>query len=354
MKCGIMSLFGRVGKSRVKMNKITYVASNYRQNEIFDVNNKLINRDNCAYSYFVLRNVFETRGLDLSTYDINHICTSRVVLYNDIPETLPKKEDIYKSYLIILESEVIKNDNWDLKKHAYFNKIFTWNDELVDNEKYFKINFSHLFPKEINKDWHKKTKLCILIAGNKRVTHPLELYSERILAIKWFEKFHPNDFDFYGIGWDNYALKNKYLNFIFNKFKLSTFFKPHYSSYGGKVDTKKDILEKYRFAICYENARDIPGYITEKIFDCFFAGCIPIYWGANNITEHIPKECFIDRREFSSYEALYAYMNNMADSVYLEYLNQIESYLKSQKSKPFSAIYFAETIVDTIVGDIEN
>ena len=48
------------------------------------------------------------------------------------------------------------------------------------------------------------------------------------------------------------------------------------------------------FAICYENARDIPGYITEKIFDCFFAGCVPIYWGgAPNVTDHIPANTFI-------------------------------------------------------------
>jgi hypothetical protein len=33
----------------------------------------------------------------------------------------------------------------------------------------------------------------------------LELYSKRVEAIKWFEKNHPEDFDFYGIGWDRYV-----------------------------------------------------------------------------------------------------------------------------------------------------
>ena len=28
--------------------------------------------------------------------------------------------------------------------HKYFNKIFTWDDKIIDNKKYFKINFSHL------------------------------------------------------------------------------------------------------------------------------------------------------------------------------------------------------------------
>ena len=81
------------------------------------------------------------------------------------------------------------------EKHKYFNKIFTWHDELVDNKKYFKLNFSHLFPKSINKDLSKKQKLCTLIAGNKRVKHSLELYSKRVEAIRWFEKNHPEDFD---------------------------------------------------------------------------------------------------------------------------------------------------------------
>ena len=116
---------------------------------------------------------------------------------------------------------------------------------------------------------------------------------------------------------------------------------------------KKEVLEKYKFAICYENARDIDGYITEKIFDCFFAGCIPIYWGANNVTEHIPKECFIDKREFESYEDLYEYINYMSNEEYLKYINAIENYLNSSKANEFRAEYFANTIVETILNDIK-
>jgi len=45
------------------------------------------------------------------------------------------------------------------------------------------------------------------------------------------------------------------------------------------VGHKKPIMEQYKFSIYHENARNIPGYITEKIFDSFFAGCVPVYWG---------------------------------------------------------------------------
>lgn len=335
------------------MIKISFYINYHLNNELFNINNLIVNRDNFAYSYYLLKKFFYNKNYDLSTYDINSIDDSDIVIYNDMPKVLPNKENIKKSYLLLFESELIKPENWDLKKHKYFNKIFTWDDKIIDNKKYFKINFSHLFPECINKDLSKKEKLCILIAGNKKVNHSLELYSKRVEAIRWFESSHPNDFDFYGIGWDEYTSSNKYIRFFFRKLKLLKLFKTNFLSYKGKVDSKKEVLEKYKFAICYENARDIDGYITEKIFDSFFAGCIPIYWGANNITEHIPNECFIDQREFDSYEKLYEFITKMSEEEYLRYLNAIESYLNSSKADEFRAEYFANTIVNTVLNDIK-
>lgn len=57
---------------------------------------------------------------------------------------------------------------------------------------------------------------------------------------------------------------------------------------------KRSLLSKYQYNICAENSFH-PGYVTEKIFEAFFSGCIPIYWG------HVPvepdilnQECFIN------------------------------------------------------------
>lgn len=335
------------------MKKISFYLDYHLNNKIFDINDTTVNRDNFAYSYFKLKDVFLEYGYDLSTCDINSIEESEIVIYNDMPKVLPKKADVQKSYLIIFESELIRPDNWNLENHKYFHKIFTWNDTFVDNKKYFKINFSHLFPSNINKDLSKKEKLCTLIAGNKLVKHPLELYSKRVEAIQWFEQKHPEDFDFYGMGWDAYTAKNKYLRYFLRKTMLNKLLKPNFPSYKGKVDSKKATLEKYKFAICYENAKDISGYITEKIFDCFFAGCIPIYWGADNIAEHIPKECFIDKREYKTYEELFAVLNNMKDEVYLKYLYNIDMFLKSEASSPYRSETFANVIVNTTL-EIKN
>ena len=321
----------------------------YQQgNVIFDERSKL-NRDNIFNKYIELRNELKKYNYDLSTDDINTIDESDIIFYFDMPRSLPSKRKIKSSYLVIRESELIRPDNYCEKKHKFFNKIFTWNDNLVDNKKYFKLNFCHLFPDFIDKSLAKKKKLCTLIAGNKKVCHPLELYSKRVEAIRWFEHKHPEEFDLYGIGWDKYRFNGskmiRALNFIPGVPKVfAKIFGLGFPSYKGSIANKKSVLESFKFSICYENGRDIPGYITEKIFDSFFAGCVPIYWGANNILDYVPEQCFVDKRNFSTYEELYNFINDISDRDYLNYLESIERYLNSEDAFQFQGKAFAKKI----------
>jgi hypothetical protein len=258
-------------------------------------------------------------------------------------------------YLILWESEIIKPDNWDTNNHKQFRKIFTWKDDIIDNKKYFKINYSHVFPDSINRDLTIKKRLCTLMASDKRVDHPLELYSRRLEAIRWFEKNHPEDFDLYGIGWHGYKLIGRKLSRKLDRFGSFAKLLPlRFPSYRGRVEVKRNVLEHYKFAICYENAKDISGYITEKIFDCFFAGCVPIYWGANNVEDHIPAGCFIDKRKFENYETLYAKLRYMDDKTYFEYLDNIQTYLGSTKSYEFTVDYFIRAIISGLLECVEK
>ena len=49
-------------------------------------------------------------------------------------------------------------------------------------------------------------------------------------------------------------------------------------------DDKMQYLRQFIFNICPENSNSA-GYVTEKIFQSIFSGCIPIYWGSNNRPE---------------------------------------------------------------------
>jgi len=255
-------------------------------------------------------------------------------------------------FLLAWESGIINPRNSDPLYHASFRTIFTYDDNLIDNDRYIKVAYSFDLPENIQKSYDKK-KLCCLIAGNKASTHPLELYSHRLEVIDWFEKNHPDEFDLYGQGWNKIIPPRNLMHRVVNRFTIiNRYVKPSRSSYRGEVNDKSATYAKYLFSICYENARDLPGYISEKIFDSFFAGCVPIYWGAPNIPDHIPESCYIDRRKFKDNEALYIFLSQMRKDAYLEYLHSIEDFLQDSKAGIFSVDYFSKKIVKSILKHI--
>jgi len=336
------------------LKKVSFVIEKlFQDNILFDRNQTKINiRDNVFDKYYKLFDEFKKYDYNVATNDINTITKSDIVIYTDIPKVLPKKNTIEKSYLIMMESRLIRPDNFEIDKHKLFNKIFTWDDNLVDNKKYFKINYAFKLPSKIEKRFNKE-KLCCLIVGNKDSNYANELYSERKRLIRWFEESYPEDFDLFGVGWNEYRFTGIKPIRVFNRIPIVKkimfkYFGEFYPSYKGKVDNKFEIMQNYKFAICYENIKDISGYITEKILDAMFAGCVPIYLGANNITEHIPKNCFIDKRKFKTYKLLYDYINKMSENIYIEYLNNIELFLNSEKGERFSSKSFAQIIVSKI------
>jgi len=218
----------------------------------------------------------------------------------------------------------------------YFSKIVTWADSLVDNRRFFKFYYPvHVdFPRSVMP--FEERKLCVMINRNKDSKHSCSLYGERKKLIEFFENNHSEDFDLYGYGWETAGFKN-YRGTI---------------GLGSSIDawrgTKHECMRNYKFYFAYENMQHIDGYVTEKIFDSFKAGCVPVYWGAQNITDYVPKSCFIDRRDFANDEELYQFLKNMTEEEYGQYLNNIKYFLESSEALLFSWEYFVHVFLDII------
>ncbi len=338
------------------MKKACLVVSHpYLENRIFDSQNSQLNRDNCLAPFHYLQREFLNKGVELSTQDLIPLDEADYIIYNDMPKTLPKPNWKDKCHLLILESPLVVKNSWEGDRLDHFAKVYSWNDDVTDEKKFIKVNYSFEFPEKIKVSGHRD-KLCCLISANKNSDEVNELYSERLKTIDWFQRNSLEDFDLYGIGWDRPArssLSGKVVNKVLDFFpRLLTFYPVNkYPSYKGMVQSKKSVLENYTFSICYENIHGLKGYITEKIFDSFFAGCIPIYWGADNITEYIPRNCFIDRREFTSNSELYDYLKSLTDLDCLNFRENIDSFLKSDQAKLFSVNTFAESITTSVLGD---
>jgi len=282
---------------------------------------------------YVIAKYFKSKKYEINTVDITPIKEADFIIFFDLnPKYILQaytSNKLHKSIYIPFEPPVVRelhkpeNLRWISK---LFGAVLTWQDYLVDNQKFFKF----YFPMPSQSIEYEKTnfhdkKYITTIVGYKKSNKPNELYSKRIEAIQYFQNKY-DDFEFFGAGWDK------------NEFK----------SYGGKVDSKYDVLKKYKFTLCYENECDIAGLISEKIFDCFYARTIPIFWGASNVENYFPKDTYIDKRDFNSYEELDNYLSNMNEDEYNQRIEAIEKYLASEKFKNFSSESFAENVFNAI------
>lgn len=260
------------------------------------------------------------------------------------------------SFLILHECSVVKPNNWITSSHLHWTKIFTWNDDYAYRDPYVKLNMP---ARKIPENWFKYEiphGFSTLVASNKKSFRSKEAYSDRLECINWFEKHQPEDLDLYGYGWDQYRLPDA--NRIFEKInKFSPLMRaigPRYNVWKGELKSKRDIAGRYKFQFAYENAKDIPGYILEKIIDTFLLGSVPIYLGASNTSNYIPSDCFIDLNEFSNYKDLHIYLSSMSDQEYLGYLERIKKFIDGPDFHPFSVDCYVDTIISTITNELSE
>lgn len=224
--------------------------------------------------------------------------------------------------------EVMTPVNWNSKKQL----VMINSNKRALQWSWPKLSISEIskFPKalisNINSTWIKSIDPIM----------KSEIYLERLKCIKYFSKYE--GFDLFGFGWDNRqnALNTEMLQSV-------------QKCYRGTIPDKAKLeyLQKYKFSIVFENTV-FPGYLTEKIFDCFFAGAIPIYLGDPKIEEKIPSDCFIDARKFRSYEALHDFFCSISEKKANEYLEAIREFISSSAFEPFKSNFFAKTIVNCL------
>jgi hypothetical protein len=274
----------------------------------------------CKYIY--------TRQIEqLSNDDVEYLV---LLNYSNTPEKYLKKIDKDKLVLMCFEPPVVEPQNHDRSVHKYFGKIITCFDNVSGPQYYKFFYWSWVDHSAMNASIpFAQRKLATLINGCKSGNHDDELYSQRLNVVKFFEKQKGKDFDFYGRGWDSKKYKN----------------------YCGAIPTisgKGPILGQYRFCFCFENIKNVPGYITEKILDCLNAGCVPIYWGAPNIDRYIPRDCYLLREDFGSWQGLYDCIRTMPEETYQRYIDNINNYLTSDAAFLFSQASFVDSVLSAL------
>lgn len=166
-----------------------------------------------------------------------------------------------------------------------------------------------------------------------------ELYRVRLDAIEYFAR--SGGFDLFGLDWD------KPIAGAETRFRSAVD-----ACYRGTIPPgeKLEVLSRYRFALCFENTC-FPGYVTEKIFDCMAAGCVPVYLGAPDIASYVPEATFIDMRRFSGFAELAAHLDSLDDEALGEYRQAADEFFRSSLFDTFDQAKIAADIMKCLRDD---
>lgn len=311
-------------------------SSNLLENKIFDISSS---RDKCLERYIYLKKEFELHGYQCDTDDICARKSVDVLIFSDIASSLKQvltvitRNPMVKLLYIPEEPPVISClHESDILALFPVDSIAYWSDDFVKENRYgVKCNTGQpiISPEKISSILFHQKKFLVAITSSKLIKHKNGIHQERFAAFNFFSR-KSQGIDLYGVGWDK-------TSYPFVK-----------TSYRGMCDTKKDVLQHYKFSICFENAKNYPGLITEKIFDCFASGVVPIYYGAPNVSDYIPESCFINFSQFSSYEELYRFLINMTESEYQHYLDAVKEFIKTPEYYEFTSKRFAEVILEQV------
>jgi len=109
------------------------------------------------------------------------------------------------------------------------------------------------------------------------------------------------------------------------------------------------VMSGYKYALCFENNTAEPGYISEKITDCFCARCVPIYYGWKGAEEYFPQDAWINLRKFRNLEALESFLEGVDEAHYARYMQAIDRFMRSEQIKFFSMKNFFDVIAKRLV-----
>lgn len=337
------------------------------QDRLFSSDRTRYGGDDLMAPYVYLREYLQQQGVEVHTADyLPEQPDDHVNLYISLglfPDfnRMAQRPDVILSAYFIFECPVVEPSIYrkitDVQEN--FRRIFTWSDSdslLHFTKKPLRCQHFH-WPQSFDQVhehiWSRRErKFLVMINANKlpRV-YWHELYTERMRAVAYFGRHE--EIDLYGVGWDepSWRLGRTRIPYTFRriyrygltqwqKIKPDPLLQAARRVYRGKAESKSDTLGNYTFAICFENSI-LNGWITEKIFDCFFAGTIPIYLGAPDIEAYVPQDCFIDMRKFPDYASLHKYLKSLTPAEIDGFRLRAREFLASSQFEPFTKRAYA-------------
>ena len=286
-------------------------------------------------------------------------------------QSLARRPDVVLSAFFAMECPALDPALYRGLNRAsrYFRRIFSWSDaESLEPYVGARLRLEQFFwPQSFDQVhdglWRRTDRrLLVIMNGNKLPALDLAtLHVDRLRAIEYFGR--TGDIDLYGREWDQppyrvggrkmpYTIRRieRQIQALWDRVHPDPLLAAARRAWRGPAASKSQTMSGYRFAICFENMA-LKGWITEKLFDCFFAGTVPVYLGAPEIQDYVWPECYIDMRRFANYGELRSYLLAMPDTEWNSYREAAREYLASADFRRFSKQAYADLFLNIVRED---
>jgi len=278
-----------------------------------------LNRDDCLRPYINLKNELNDKGVDVNTFDLwdgNSLMEYYSFGILDHIEKVLAHPKVKMKAFYIFEPPIVAPSIYKAlpKLTSMFEVVYIHNThgdgyslKGVNQSKLKKLLWPQPFSHVLEPYWSNSTRKrkVVVINGNHRpALRKNELYSKRIEAMVALAKF--DMVDLYGRGWERwYSRASMWLPYWKNRKSLMSIYK-------GSCESKYDVLSQYEFCLCFENMV-MDGYMTEKLFDCLYAGCVPIYYGASDVFNYVDSDMYIDATKFSDWGEILKFITSLSE-----------------------------------------
>ena len=331
------------------VNSGIFIDPSYRAfdaDKLFDLSDPLLNRDGQLLPFHRMREHFSAKGISVHTADFlfrGGACDTQAGDYYSLGlldnfERISQEGRARLAAFVIMEPPVVLPHLYEAlpRLTAAFDRVYVHNTRGdsyslagVDASKLHRLYWPIPHDEVLAPYWsnEQRMKRVVVINGSHNPRSKVrEQYSLRIGAMAELSRF--GIVDLYGMGWGRWWSRNAlWLPYWLNRRALMSIYK-------GKCASKFEVMQNYEFCLCFENM-SMDGYITEKIFDCLYAGTIPLYLGAPDILDYIPGEVFIDCRKYSSWTEMWRDVSTMPADRIGAMKEAGRDYLKSDMARRF-------------------
>ena len=218
---------------------------------------------------------------------------------------------------------------------------------VLDFRENYHLDWPQQFDKIVKSNSSRISKRQVMINSNLFSLYKGENYSLRRKTVNEIDSV-----DLFGYGWCNsFINKLKIITIDLVKYfriprplslNCAKYFFSNPRNYFGPVVNKSDIVSKYQIAVIIENCND---YMSEKVFDSFFSGTIPVYVGPNLVDYGIPSYLYFQAE--NSVNGIKMALAKAMKQDYLEWKSNLDHWLND----PGTAEKWSDT---NFIRNLEN